>query len=119
MNTLELASDFTKLLQGNQHEAAAEKYNAEEIVSYEAMEGPMAVCKGKAAVKQKSDWWYANHEVHKVTTEGPFVNGDEFALYFSLDVTPKGGQRIAMEEIGVYSVKNGKIVSERFFYTQD
>ncbi|TIV12267.1 MAG: nuclear transport factor 2 family protein, partial [Mesorhizobium sp.] len=55
MTTAEIAKDFTELLkQGDSHSAAA-KYNADDIVSYEAMEGPMAVCNGKEAVKQKSE----------------------------------------------------------------
>ena len=40
MTTSELAKDFTDLLKQNNHEGAAAKYNADDIVSYEAMEGP-------------------------------------------------------------------------------
>ena len=34
----------------------------------------------------------------------------------TMDVTPKDGQRMAMDEHGLYTVQNGKIVEERFFY---
>ena len=50
MTTSELAKDFTNLLKQNDHEGASEKYNADDIVSYEALDGPMAVCEGKEAV---------------------------------------------------------------------
>jgi ketosteroid isomerase-like protein len=51
--------------------------------------------------------------------EGPYVNGDEFVVRFTMDVTPKAtGKRMKMDEVGVYSVKNGKIVAERFCYLQ-
>jgi len=117
MTTKELAKDFTDLLKQNDHEGAAETYNADDIVSYEAPDFPMAVCTGKEAVKQKSDWWRANHEVHGASVEGPFVNGDQFAVRFKMDVTPKEtGQRITMDEVGVYTVKDGKIIEERFYY---
>ena len=77
----------------------------------------MAVCEGKEAVQQKSDWWTENHEVHSGSVEGPYVNGDQFALRFTMDVTPKStGERVRMDEVGVYSVKDGKIVEERFYY---
>jgi ketosteroid isomerase-like protein len=33
-----------------------------------------------------------------------------------MDVTPKGGKRTKMDEVGVFTVANGKIVEERFFY---
>ena len=71
MSITELANDFTNLLKQNDHKGAAEKYNADTIVSYEAMEGPMAVCEGREAVKQKSDWWTENHEVHSGSVEAP------------------------------------------------
>ena len=117
MTTLELAKDFTDLLKQNDHDGAAEKYNADDIASYEALDGPMAVCEGKEAVKQKSEWWRANHEVHGGSVEGPFVNGDQFAVRFTMDITPKAtGQRITMDEVGVYTVEDGKIIEERFYY---
>jgi ketosteroid isomerase-like protein len=118
MTTLELAKDFTDMLKAHDHAGAAAKYNADNIVSYEAMEGPMAVCEGAAAVKAKSEWWGANHEVHGGTTTGPYVNGDQFCVYFDMDVTIKAtGERVNMTEVGLYEVKDGKIVSERFFYS--
>lgn len=119
MTTTELANDFTNLLKKNDHEKAAGKYNADDIVSYEAMDGPMAVCEGKDAVHKKSEWWRENHEVHGGSVEGPYVNGDQFVVRFTMDVTPKAsGKRMKMDEVGVYTVEKGKIVSERFYYSQ-
>lgn len=116
-STADLARDFVALLKDDRHEEAAGRYNAPDIVSYEAMEGPMAVCRGAAAVKAKGDWWIANHEVHRMAVSGPFVNGDQFAVHFDIDVTAKeSGQRQAMAEIGLYTVKDEKVVEERFFY---
>jgi ketosteroid isomerase-like protein len=117
MTTAELARDFTDLLKQGDHEGAGAKYNADNIVSYEAMEGPMAICEGKEAVKQKGAWWFANHQVHGGSVDGPFVNGDQFAVIFKMDITPKAtGERTTMEEVGLYTVKDGKIVEERFYY---
>lgn len=117
MTTRETAEAFTAMLKANDHEGAAKKYNAASIVSIEAMEGPMARVEGTDAVQKKSDWWYANHTVHSVTTEGPYVNGDQFSLRFAMDVTTKEtGARMQMQEVGLYTVKAGKITEERFFY---
>ena len=117
MTIAELAKDFTDFLKRGDDEAAAKKYNAGDIVSYEAMEGPMSVCRGEDAVRQKGDWWRANREVHGASVEGPFVNGDQFAVRFSYDITPKEtGKRVTMDEFGLYTVKDGKITEERFFY---
>jgi hypothetical protein len=117
MTIKETAEAFTALLKAGEHEAAAAKFNADDIASHEAMDGPMAMCRGREAVKAKSDWWYANHLVHSVTTEGPFMNGSQFALRFDMDITTKEtGQRMQMAEIALYTVKDGKIAEERFFY---
>src|SRR5262245_34984280 len=114
MTTAELAKDFTELLKQGKDEGAADKHNAEDIVSYEAMEGPMAVCQGKEAVKQKGDWWRQNHELHSASVDGPFVNGNQFAVRFKYDITPKAtGERVTMDEVGLYTVKDGKIIEER------
>ena len=118
MSTRETADAFTKLLKANKHEDAAKKFNAKNIVSIEAMDGPMARVEGAAAVKKKSDWWYANNTVHSVTTEGPYVNGDQFTVRFAMDITDKqSGKRTQMQEVAIYTVsKTGKIKEERFFY---
>jgi ketosteroid isomerase-like protein len=117
MTTAEVANAFTDMLKAGDHAGAAAKFNAPDIVSLEAMDGPMARVQGTEAVKAKGDWWNANHEVHDLKTAGPYVNGDQFIVHFSIDVTPKQtGQRMQMQEAGVYTVKDGKIVEERFYY---
>lgn len=117
MSIQELATAFTNLLKAGDHEGAARQYNADDIVSIEAMEGPMACIQGTEAVAKKAEWWYANHEVHSVETFGPFVNGDQFAVRFTMDLTVKEtGVRSQSEEIGLYTVRDGKIVEERFYY---
>jgi ketosteroid isomerase-like protein len=79
------------------------------------MTGDMAVLKGRKAVEGKGEWWYANHDVHNVSVEDPYVHGDQFVVRFKMDVTPKGKQRMSFDEVGLYTVKNGKIVEESFF----
>ncbi|MGL4728279.1 MAG: SnoaL-like domain-containing protein [Bosea sp. (in: a-proteobacteria)] len=117
MTTAELAAAFTAMLKTGEHEAAAAKFNASDIVSIEAMDGPMARVQGTAAVKAKSDWWYGAHEIHSASAEGPYVNGEQFSVIFNMDITAReSGQRMQMQEVGLYTVKDGKIAEERFFY---
>jgi ketosteroid isomerase-like protein len=74
---------------------------------------------GIAGIEGKHDWWEGAHEIHKSTAEGPFLHGtDRFSVIFDMDVTNKEtGQRVAMKEVGVYHVADGKIVREEFFYS--
>ncbi|ESZ38389.1 nuclear transport factor 2 family protein [Mesorhizobium sp. L2C066B000] len=117
MTIADVAKDFTEMLQQGDHLGAGEKYNADDIVSLEAMEGPMAIARGKEALRQKGEWWQANHELHGGSVEGPYVNGDQFAVRFKFDITPKAtGERVTMDEVGLYTVKNGKITEKRFYY---
>lgn len=117
MDTHAVAAEFAALCRAGQFEEAGERFWAEDIVSIEPMPGEMAVLRGRAAVQGKSEWWYANHEIHGTETHGPYVNGDQFALRFHLDVTQKGsGQRMQMEEIALYTVRGGKVVEERFLF---
>jgi SnoaL-like domain len=117
VTSAEVAKEFTEMLKANDHEGAAQKFNSPDIVSLEAMEGPMARVQGTAAVKAKSDWWYGAHEIHSATSEGPYINGDQFAVRFHIDVTEKeSGKRTQMTEVGLYTVKDGKVVEEKFLY---
>ncbi|MBX9699967.1 MAG: nuclear transport factor 2 family protein [Acetobacteraceae bacterium] len=116
-STAEIAQEFAALCKQGKHDEAAARFWADDIVSIEQMDGPMARLEGRAAIAAKGEWWVANHEVHAMETEGPYVNGDQFALHFAMDVTPKEtGERMQMREVGLYTVRNGKVVEERFFY---
>lgn len=116
MTVQELAQAFTQLLKDGKFEEAGRAFWSDDIVSMEPMPGDMAVLKGRAAVQGKGDWWYANHEIHSVKVEGPYLHGQQFVVRFMLDVTPKGGARMAMDEVGLYTVQGDKIVEERFFF---
>ncbi len=118
-STAQIAADFTALCQAGQMDAAGEKYWAADVTSVEAMaaKGMDAAVTGIDAVRAKGEWWYANHEVHSVETSGPHVNGDQFIVQFAMDITPKtSGERMQMTESAMYTVRDGKIVEERFFY---
>ena len=116
MSVREIAEDLVAMCKAGQFDESGEKYWADGIVSREPMEGEMAELRGKAAVRAKGEWWAANHEIHDVVVEGPYVNGDQFVVRFKMELTPKGGERISMDEVGLYPVRDGKIVEDRFFY---
>ena len=115
MSVKTVAEEFAACLKRGDF-AGAEKFWGKDVVSVEAMDGPMKEVRGLEAVKGKSVWWNANHISHAFLAEGPYLNGDQFALVFDADVTQKAtGQRFAMKEVAIYTVKNEKVVEERFF----
>jgi hypothetical protein len=120
VDTKQVAQEFTQLCKDGKFEEAGNRFWSDKIVSIEPMEGPMARLEGLQAVRGKGEWWYTNHEIHSAQAEGPYVNGDQFAVRFSMDITPKtgdmAGKRMQMTEVGLYTVKDGKVVEERFFF---
>jgi hypothetical protein len=53
--------------------------------------------------------------VHSFDVQGPFVAHDRFVVLYDADVSDKKtNQRHKMSEVGVYTVKDGKIVREEF-----
>lgn len=114
--TQDIAEDFAALCKAGQFDEAGETYWADNVVSLEPM-GEGAVTRGIAAVRSKGEQWAHAHEINSVEVGGPYVHGDQFAVRFTMDVTQKAtGERMQMDEVAVYTVKNGKIVEERFFY---
>lgn len=124
-DALEVGKKLVALCNEGKNMEAIDQLYADDVVSIEAMSGPdmPARMEGKPAIVGKSEWWYANHEVHGGTTEGPWPHGDQFIARFQIDVTakvgPMAGQRMQMDEMGLYTVKDGKIVEERFFYSME
>jgi hypothetical protein len=115
MDTAETAEAFTELLRLKRDREAGERFWAEGVASLEPMEGEMARLEGAAAIREKHDWWEKNFTVHQAWTDGPYVHGDQFACKFTVDATGPDGKRATMQEIGLYTVRDGKVVEERFF----
>lgn len=117
MTVKDIADDITAMLRAGQADEAGEKYWAADVVSIEAMPGDMAEVRGVEGVRAKGEWWTSAHEVHAMEVEGPYLNGGQFAVRMKMDLTVKEtGERITMDEIGLYTIRDGKIAEERFFY---
>jgi len=122
-DTLTVGKRLVELCKQGKNDEAMDTLYSPNIVSVEAGGGGNMPAKmeGIAAVKGKSEWWVANHEVHKAEAEGPYPNGDRFVVHFKYEVTakagPMAGKRFVMDEAALYTVKDGKITHEEFFYS--
>jgi len=120
--TLDVGKKLVELCKAGKHMEALETLYSPNIVSIEAFAPPgkNARTEGMAGVKGKAEWWFNNHEIHSSAADGPWPHGDRFIVRFSFEVTPKNGpmagKRFKMEEAGLYTVKDGKVVHEEFFY---
>ncbi len=117
MNTEEVATKLVEFCRKSEWRKALEELYAKEIVSVEAreMENMPAEMRGIDQVRGKTDWWEKNMEVHSVKVSGPFVARDTFVVQFDIDVTEKESKkRMQMSEVGIYTVKDGKVSREEF-----
>lgn len=113
---IEVAQAVVGLLRAGAADEVEAKWLASGIESVEGV-GASLAWKGKQAVQKKYRDWEADHEIHTMNVEGPWVGATGFAVRYAIDVTQKStGQRSQMEEIAVYTVKNGKIVREEFHF---
>jgi len=122
VDALEIGKKMVEMVpQGRRQEwEFVKQFYAGNIVSIEAQgsEEMPARIEGIDAIEGKHSWFYDNNEVHSTKLEGPFVGhrDDQYAMRFILDVTPKGGERTQMTEVGLYTVKDDKIVQEEYLY---
>lgn len=119
-STAEVAEELVSLCRAGRNAEAIQNFYSPDIVSVESMGNELMPreMKGLEAIFGKNKWWVENNTVHSATVEGPFLgDGDKFAVYYNFDVTAKQtGKRNQMEEMALYTVQDGKIVHEHFFY---
>jgi hypothetical protein len=112
MNTEQVARKVVQLVRNQAWYEALDQLYDKDIVSVEATT-PEA--RGVDELRKKIDWWVNAMEVHSFKASEPFVARDRFVVQFDADITDKNSkQRQKLSEVGVYTVKNGKIVREEF-----
>ena len=116
--THEVALRFNELAQQEKWFEIQEELFADNVRSVDPPHSPyFKTAEGKAAVRKKGEDWVKKIEgVHRMYTTEPVVGGNHFAVGREMDFTVQGLGRIQINEIMLYEVKEGQIVSEQFFY---
>jgi len=116
----EIAQELVELCRNGRHMEVIDKHYSREIVSVEPFShGPElpAEVEGVEAVIAKNERWAESAELHELRVDGPYLGESHFAVRFEMDVTPKAtGKRIQVAEMALYTVNDGKIVREEFYY---
>ena len=122
MTTQEIANQLVALCRAGKNIEVVEALLHSDVVSVEARgdETMPAEMRGRDAIRGKNEWWVNNHKIHSAGVKGPYPNGDRFAVIFDFVVTPvtgpMAGKKMRMEEVALYTVEDGKITREEFFY---
>ncbi len=118
--TMSVGKKLVELCKKGDNMKAIEELYSPDIESHEAMEMPgmPAKMRGLEAIRRKNKDFDEQMEMHGIEVEGPFPFGDRFAVHYKMDATEKKtNKRIKMEEVALYTVRDGKIIKEEFFYT--
>jgi len=121
MTTQEIAARYKELASQWKPTEIQDTLYDENVVCQEpekaAAMGFAVITNGLEAVKAKGTGRRATIEtMHSYTCSEPIVAGEFFSVVLKQDVTFKDKPRITLEEIGIFHVKNGKIIKEQFFY---
>ncbi len=115
-----LASDFAHLLLTGNPIEAAEKYWADDIIRIEPARLPAGEpqqATGYAAAYAELLEWIEATDADELVIDGPFVTGNVFALFLDMEIAvPETGKREPFSEIAVFTVRDQKIIEERYFY---
>ncbi len=121
MTTQQVADRYYELAQQNKWMEIQDELYSQDVVNKEpehaiAM-GIPTLTKGLATVRAKGEARRAMMEaLHSQECSAPVIGGKYFSMSMSREVTFKGKPRMKFEEIAVFEVLNGKIVTEQFFY---
>jgi ketosteroid isomerase-like protein len=120
MSIAKTANTYVNLCKEGKFDECLTELYSKDAVSVEAWAPPgvQLVASGLQAIRAKGKAWADDHEVHRIEVSGPYPNDQRFAVRFSFDVTSAPTKkRLTMDEIGLFTVENGKIVREEFFYS--
>ncbi len=118
MTTKEIATQLLTMCREGKVEEAKAALFADDIISIEPYEGMLPKeARGMDAIKKKAELFIAMVEnFYGDTISEPVIAGDYFSISWETDLQMKGEMRKTSIELCVYKTKNGKIISEQFFY---
>lgn len=118
LTTQQVAARFNELAQQEKWFEIQAEFFSEDVKSIDPVGSPyMGYAEGKAAVRKKGeDFVKQITGLHSAYTSAPIITGNHFAVTREMDITTQLHGRIQINEIMLYEVKDGQIVSEQFFY---
>jgi hypothetical protein len=119
MTTQEVANRLVELCREGKYEQVVTELYSPDIVSVEPEGAPDRIVKGLEAIAKKGVRFQSMLEkVNSTVVTDPIVAENFFSCAMLMNVVMKGmPHAIDMDEVCVYTVNNGKVVKEEFFYT--
>ena len=109
-----LDRELNEMVLNGQALEAFEKFYSDDVVMQESGGDPIL---GKELNRQREiDFFTSLEQFHGAGVVGHAVSGDRSFSEWWMDVTFKDGGRVKMEQVAARAWKDGRVVSERFYY---
>ena len=109
-----LENELNAMIVGRQHREAFERFYADDCTMQENSEPPT---RGKEANRERETQFFAMlHEFHSIELLGSAVGDDISFSEWCNEMTLEGIGRVKTEQIAVRRWRDGRVVSERFYY---
>ena len=118
LSTPEVAARFSELAREEKWFEIQDEFFTDNVRSIDPPGSPyFGYAEGKSNVRKKGEEFVKKIEAfHGAFTSEPVIGGNYFAVGRQVDVTVQGHGRIQINQVMLYEVKDGQIVSEQFFY---
>ena len=116
MTTQEVANKLHTYCSKGQYKKAWKELYAKNAWSQEPAGVTPRTAKGLTQLAKKADAWTSQAKVYGRKVSKPIIAGNWVSMKMELDMQWPGGPRQKASELCVFEVKEGKIVSEQFFY---
>lgn len=115
MTTESVARELIQMLKSERNIEAIRMLYDDKIDTVEA--DPTRSRKGKQTVLKSMQDFADSHDFKYTKIEGPIISGGSFALRLAFDAKNRStGDSFSVDEIAVYTVLEGRIVREQFYY---
>ena len=118
MTTQQVAARFAELAREEAWFDIQDELFADNVKSLEPPGSPwLQNAEGKKAVREKGEAWVSRiTAAHKRHTTAPIVGEYHFVVGREVDIDVQGLGRVQINQLMLYEVRDGRIVSEQFFY---
>ena len=116
MDTRHIGNRLVELCRARKYLQAIDELYADDASSCEDF-GEARQVSSKSAIRGGTEKWLATFDLPEHHIDAPVYCGDKFAVRFTGRMVKKDGSaEHKYQEVGIYTVKNGRIVGQEFFY---
>jgi len=116
MNTIqEIANRLIDLVGRREFVQAYEELYSDDAKSIDPLNPDQEVLKGLTALIDREKDFLSRTDIHQIKVSEPIIAGNYFTVSLIMDFTLTDRGKMFVDELCVYKVADGKIISQQFF----